>query len=1019
MCGILGYVGRRTFDAEGFGRALDTMAARGPDDRGIYAEPEVLLGHRRLSIIDLSAGGRQPLISGDGRYVVVFNGEIYNYQAIRNELAQRGVIFSSRSDTEVLLASYALKGPACLDEFRGMFALAIYDRKEQSFFLARDRMGIKPLYLWRFPGGIAFASEVTALQALPGGPSQLAATALWNYLSWGSIPEPLTIAEGVESFPPATWAKWTRERETQAVYWHLPTEAPIFTRRDEALEQLRPVLREAVALRCIADVPVGAFLSGGIDSSSIVSLMRAAGQHDLRTFSISSPQAEFDEAPFARTIAEHFETTHVDVPVSDTMVAQQLDGFFASMDQPTVDGLNTYLISAVARRGGLTVALSGVGGDELFAGYPLFRRIARVEPLLSRLPGAALAAAGHAAQRFRGRWKKLEALGSPAALVERLYAAARGVLTPSEAHAVLSADVRGALADAQAASGPQTDGGYEMPDIGGWSPLHRMMFREVRRYMRNQLLRDSDVFAMAHGLEIRVPLIDHVVAELLFRTDPAVILQSPPKSLLLDALPAPLPRVCTRRTKMGFTLPFDRWMKGPWRKMIEDALLAPASGNGAGTVFDRGAVEQMWRRYLAGGMHWSRPWVLYVAVRRLQNAPSMRHERTPAVTLPATAREREVPQGGTLFLLPEVFHSPGGIQMYNRNQVQALKACAPAEPMSVLVLNDSPRDVRQPEWDGCVVRGYSRRKLRFALGAIRQVSRQRPARIVLGHRNFLPVSPLLRLAAPRSEQWLILHGVDAWPAVGRFERGILRTLDRLFAVSPQTAATFHGAGGPADICVWPNAVPFFWQVPALVPPRFDGPLQLLCVARLASPERYKGVEQNIRALRLVLDQGIATVLHIVGDGADRRRLEAIAGGLGVAEHVRFHGRVSDAVLGELYSACDLFVLPSGAEGFGIVFIEAMAYGKPVIAADAAGAPFAVRPGESGFLVPFDDVPALARCIVERAHDPDGSRAAGLRGREFMLRNFSFDCFVDTTRQILRRTAGGAPAPSAELGTVQL
>jgi asparagine synthase (glutamine-hydrolysing) len=628
MCGILGYIGKRSFDAGAFGQALDVMAARGPDDRGIYQEPEVLLGHRRLAIIDLSPGGHQPMelrptSLGDhkttdhgttaARYVIVFNGEIYNYQAIRRDLEQRGAIFRSNSDTEVVLVAYAQKGAECLDDFRGMFAFAIYDRLERSVFLVRDRMGIKPLYLWRFPGGIAFASEVKALRALPGGPSQLDVMALWDYLLWGSVPEPYTITEGIECLPPATWLKWTAEGETQRLYWDFPAEEPRFKRREEALEALRPALREAVALRCIADVPVGAFLSGGVDSSSVVSLMRAAGQNDLRTFSISFPQTELDEAPFALKVAEQFNATHADIPVSDEMVQQDVDGFFAAMDQPTVDGLNTYLVSRYARQGGLTVALSGLGGDELFAGYPSFRRIQRAEPLLGRFQRTAAWTAGQVARRFSGRAKKLEAFGAPGTLSERLYFAARGVFMPSQARALLKPEV-------SVARRPLT--------TGGSSPLHRTMFLELRRYMHNQLLRDSDVFGMAHALEIRVPLIDHVVAELLFRTDPAVILEGIPKSLLLDALPAPLPRLCTHRPKMGFTFPFGRWMKTTWRPMIEATLLDPT--NGAGELFDQRAVAQSWHDYLAGRLHWSRPWALYVAIRKCHRSEG-RDQRSEAV----------------------------------------------------------------------------------------------------------------------------------------------------------------------------------------------------------------------------------------------------------------------------------------------------------------------------------------------------------------------------------------------------
>ncbi|MFN8625584.1 MAG: asparagine synthase (glutamine-hydrolyzing) [Candidatus Binatia bacterium] len=645
MCGILGYIGPRDFSVEAFGRALDVMAARGPDDRGIYEEPEVLLGHRRLAIIDLSPGGHQPMASADGRYQIVFNGEIYNYKEIRRRLEREGVVFRSQSDTEVILEAYAhnpqsfllnpqsSQGPACLNDCRGMFAFAIYDRLENSVVLARDRMGIKPLYLWRFPKGIAFASEVKALRAVPGAPSQIDVLALWDYLRWGSVPEPRTITAGIECLPPATWLKWKAGRETRHVYWDFPSGAAAFVRRAEALDALRPVLREAVALRCVADVPVGAFLSGGIDSSSVVSLMRLAGQSDVRTFSVSFPQTELDEAPYALKIAERFHTRHTDVSVTSDMMLAGLDGFFTAMDQPTSDGLNTYLVSQVTAAAGLKVALSGLGGDELFAGYPSFRRIARTHPLFSALPAPAMRAIGRVGPYFMGKSKKIEALAQPGSLTDTLYYAARGLFMPSQAQALLSDDV---LAEIVRRKDALEDGGQRTEDRcpasvlrlpssvfrppsseNGRSVLHQVMQLELRRYMHNQLLRDSDVFGLAHGLEIRVPLIDHVLAETLFRTHPAMILRGGTKRLLLDALPSPLPRLCTHRPKMGFTFPFDHWMKGPWRAVIEDGLLGTAGGNGA--LFNRCALEYLWHEYLNGNVHWSRPWALYAALRNGKN----------------------------------------------------------------------------------------------------------------------------------------------------------------------------------------------------------------------------------------------------------------------------------------------------------------------------------------------------------------------------------------------------------------
>jgi asparagine synthase (glutamine-hydrolysing) len=477
MCGILGYIGKRSFDAEAFGKALDLMANRGPDDRGLYEEPEILLGHRRLAILDLSPAGHQPMLypsselrAGEGRhcestvsgvlgcstldtlgtdsplldhdrYVIVFNGEVYNFQELRGPLEEEGARFRSHSDTEVILALYAKEGPACLQRFRGMFAMAIWDRQERTLFLARDRMGIKPLYVWRFPGGIAFASEVKAIKALPGGPREVNPEAVVQYLMWGSVPEPLTIVKGVDCLPPATWAMWKDGNWRQEVYWDFPSGPPLYKTREEAIEALRPVLKEAVRLRCISDAPLGAFLSGGVDSSSVVSLMREAGQQDIRTFSISFPQTDFDEGPYALRVAEQFETLHTDVSVTEGMVRKELDGFFDAMDQPTCDGVNTYLISKFAKMGGLTVSLSGLGGDELFGGYPSFRRAVRWSERIHGVPRVLFWVASKASAFLNGRGAKVEALSLRGNAVDRLYFANRGLFMPSQVKRLLHPDL--------------------------------------------------------------------------------------------------------------------------------------------------------------------------------------------------------------------------------------------------------------------------------------------------------------------------------------------------------------------------------------------------------------------------------------------------------------------------------------------------------------------------------------------------------------------------------------------------
>ncbi|HVN31942.1 MAG TPA: asparagine synthase (glutamine-hydrolyzing) [Thermoanaerobaculaceae bacterium] len=627
MCGILGYLGKREFDAAAFGRALDVMTKRGPDDRGVYEEAEVLLGARRLAILDTSLAGHQPMVSDDGRFVIVYNGEIYNFLEIRTRLERKGIVFKSQSDTEVILASYAARGHACLNEFRGMFAIAIYDRREKSLFLARDRMGIKPLYVWRFPGGIAFASEVKALRSLPGGPSEISPLGLWQYLLWGSVPEPHCILDKLTSVEPATWLEWSEGRERQGRYWDYHVAPPRWRKREDAIDALQPVLREAVALRCIADVPVGAFLSGGVDSSSVVSLMRTAGQKDLRTFSISFPQTDLDEGPYAVRVAEQFGTLHEDVSVTDHMVQHELDGFFASMDQPTADGLNTYLISKIAKQGGVTVALCGLGGDELFAGYPSFRRSAMTSPLVGGLPSLVSWASRKASDHLGRKLQKLEAIGLSRRPVDRLYFLSRGLFMPSQARGLMKEDL---LAEIGSASGESEDwwrlasgpfhpmSGQDVLSSEDVGPVHSTMRLEITRYMRNQLLRDSDVFGMASSLEIRVPLIDHKLVEVLFTTPGSMILKRPAKSLLLDALPSALPRVCTHRPKMGFTLPFDTWMRGMWRPILEEGLFGTADhGWIEGEVLDPDGVKRCWRDYLRGRVHWSRPWALYSLRRAL------------------------------------------------------------------------------------------------------------------------------------------------------------------------------------------------------------------------------------------------------------------------------------------------------------------------------------------------------------------------------------------------------------------
>jgi asparagine synthase (glutamine-hydrolysing) len=615
MCGILGYFGRRHFDISGFGRALDTMANRGPDDRGIYERPQLLLGQTRLAILDLSPLAHQPMSTQDDRYTIVFNGEIYNYKDLRRPMQEEGVQFLSQSDTEVVLHLYRRQGPTCLQSFEGMFALAIWDAREKTLFLARDRLGIKPLYIWQQGPNIAFASEVKAIKALPGGPGELEPRAMGAYLAWGSVPEPNTIIAGVMALPAGHWAVWKEGNLRVEPYWAIPEPSGEVRSRSEAIELLRPVLRKAVALRCISDAPLGAFLSGGIDSSSVVSLMRDAGQTNLQTFSISFPQTAWDEGPYALKVAEQFGTLHTDISVTEQMVHRELEGFFSSMDQPTCDGVNTYLVSKYARQGGIKVSLSGIGGDELFAGYGTFRRVREAAPFIRLMPRFAAWIGSNLGGRLSGRASKLASLSLSGSILDRLYYASRGLFMPQQIRDLLPTHFERQLPrgwtplDPYGAGSPPW-GLASFQENEEWGTLHAVSHHEIALYMRNQLLRDSDVFGMAHGLEIRVPFLDFTLVETLFRIAPAIIAQSPAKALLVESLSRPLPHECTHRSKMGFTFPFEAWMRGPWRAQLEGTL---CSGEKMGlSTKGSGLSRLIWQGFLGGKVHWSRPWSLFV-----------------------------------------------------------------------------------------------------------------------------------------------------------------------------------------------------------------------------------------------------------------------------------------------------------------------------------------------------------------------------------------------------------------------
>jgi len=620
MCGIFGVVSRGSLlPADFLPKAARGLAHRGPDDSGTIllnvADLEVGFAHTRLSIIDLSPLGHQPMQDPVSGNWIVFNGEIYNFRELRKELEGAGIEFKSHSDTEVILAAYRVWGESFLTRLSGMFAFALWDAPRKRLLLARDPMGIKPLYYHQSNQNFMFASEVRTLLQTGLVPRKLDSTGVLSYLAFGSVYEPWTIVEGVMAVPPGHVLTIENGSVSSREYWN-PLQASSRAESDVSsgngiatADRLPAIVRDAVLSHLVSDVPVGVFLSGGIDSSALVAVLSHNGVR-ANTFSLVFQEDEFNEGQYSREVARRFGTEHHEIPVSQQDTLAVLPEALCAMDQPTIDGINTYLVSAKTRAAGVKVALTGLGADEMFAGYSNFRRVPKMEAFskrFARLPRLARRPLSASVALFAGkddRSRKLAQLATDHDSIVHPYFLLRMLFGAAEREALFSArleDSEHALESALRQS---------IARSSTLDPVNRVSYLESHWYMRNTLLRDSDFMSMAHGLELRVPFLDRALVEACFRIPGDKKLQGGrPKSMLLASLGVELPREIVNRPKRGFTLPFERWLRGEMRPVMEEALL---KSNWDQTSIRASAVRGVWNRFLAGETSWSRPWSLFV-----------------------------------------------------------------------------------------------------------------------------------------------------------------------------------------------------------------------------------------------------------------------------------------------------------------------------------------------------------------------------------------------------------------------
>lgn len=636
MCGICGVISTSLESARSLVSLMTpTMTHRGPDDEGYFESGPVAFGMRRLSIIDIE-GGHQPIFNEDGSVAVLLNGEIYNYRELRDELWHLGHTFRTRADSEVVAHAYEEWGAECVQRLQGMFALAVFDCRydfageQGSLFLARDRLGIKPLYYYQGTNSqqtcdqtqIIFASEVRTLLASNAIPRRLSRSAIESFLLFGSVSEPETLVEGIYSLPPGHRMTirigagvTTRQPEC---YWNLGLAAagngdPQLS-ANQTKARVRELLEASVKRHLIADVPVGVFLSGGIDSTTLAALA-ARQESGVHTFTVGFPEQQFSEAQLAQRTATRLGTNHRAILLQSDDLLSGLKDAVAALDQPSIDGINTYFVSSTARQAGLKVALSGLGGDEVFGGYSTFKRTPHYQKIAAiggRVPNSLRAAmsaaftgatenvvAGDAARKIAALWNEPASLPDP-------YFFSRALFTPSQVTSLLKEDDN-------AGNNLRwwnwlSDSAEQARKLGPFTAVSCM---EAQSYLVSTLLRDTDSMSMAHSLEVRVPLLDHELVEFVTKLpESAKLRKGVPKSLLIAAVEDLVPQEVVTQPKRGFTFPWAAWLKGPLKQIVAKGLAE--FSDKLEEVLQVEEARDVWQNYLSGHTSWSRPWSLFV-----------------------------------------------------------------------------------------------------------------------------------------------------------------------------------------------------------------------------------------------------------------------------------------------------------------------------------------------------------------------------------------------------------------------
>lgn len=940
MCRIAGIIDKSNSNLRQDILAMrDAMYRGGPDAEGVYIEEDegLAFGHRRLSIIDLSEGGNQPMHRED--ISLIFNGEIYNYKELQRQLRAKGYQFFSDSDTEVIIRAYQHWGIECFSHFRGMFAIAIYDRHFRKLVLARDHAGIKPLYYYHQDNQLYFASEIRAFNALSGRWDEREDWRIF-FLTYGFLPEPVTTLKGVKPLEKGSYRVINLvDHSSYQRFFYQENYTEKVTDSTEAKHLIREQLSTAVQRHLVADAPIGLFLSGGIDSSLLTLLAQPFVPDTLHTLSLVFEDQQFSEKKFQEIIIQKTGAKHQAYLVTKQDFEESFDDIIASMDQPSTDGINSYFICKYARKAGLKAVLSGLGADELLGGYPSFKREQQYNQL-KNTPRLLLQLAGLSP---KDTYRKLSFLERKDPIGEYLFY--RGYYTPNETAQLLNISVKDVKESLSSINVPTY--------VSKLSAGNRVSFLETNIYMQSQLLKDTDAMSMWHSLEVRVPFLGRDFMEAVHSISTELLFgNAQPKHLLIESFKDILPKEIWDRKKQGFVLPFANWMKG--KHISEESDTDPV-------------LEKLFSRFNNGKLAWSRYWAYALAREPLHEKSSTTNESHPQIV---QKRKHQI-----LFLCLTTFSQAGGIEKFNRCFLKALLEIQEEEPIYTTAMSPYDNQADENYFKQKQFKGYKGSRISFINNAILQATKADT--IIIGHLNLAPVGYLIRKLYPGKKIILITHGIEVWQPLTGLKKNMLEIADLILSVSNFTKQKLMDINGVPEtkISIFPNTIDPYFPVPETfiankeIRRHYDfgatDPV-LFTLSRLSGKEKYKGYDIVIKCLP-ELKKNFPTIRYIIAgkyDVQEKARLDELIKELGLEENVILTGYLAEKSLLEYYQSADLFIMPSRKEGFGIVFLEALICGLPVMAGNQDGSVDALKNGELGVLVDPTNVDEIVNEITD-------------------------------------------------------